>query len=190
MVSTLSVIVSIMAKTAFFFPSVILGESQDDHDRRTEDFLNNDGFANETLNDSGNSHYLKVLNRYKEDYRKNYYDQVQQLSERLLVNNFNELDRIFRYNRIQIMRFRLVIEPNTIISINKTHNREQKYSVMRAYWIDDSGKKILKLNVNLGNTEKVMFKNGEYDRNVIRSAEKDIKLKLKALYEETYGIIS
>lgn len=189
MISTLSAIAVFMAKTAFFVPSLVLGESQDDHDKRTEDFLNNDGFSNETLNDSGNSGLLRVLNKLKEDYRIYYYDQVQQLAVRIVLNHFNQLDRIFKFNRIQIMRFRLVIEPNTIISINKTYNREQKYSVMRAYWIDDSGKKILKLNVNLGNTEKVMFKNGEYDCNVIRSAEKDIKLKLKALYEETYGVI-
>lgn len=179
-----------MAKTAFFWPTIVLGESQDDHDKRTEDFLNNDGFTNETLNDPGNSFLLKVLNKCKEDYRKNYYDKVQNLALSIVLDHFNQIDRIFTYNRIQIMRLRLVIEPNTIISINKTYNREQKYSVMRAYWIDDSGKKQLKLNVNLGNTEKVMFKNGEYDHNVIRSAEHEIKLKVKALYEETYGIIS
>jgi hypothetical protein len=60
---------------------------------------------------------------------------------------------------------------------------------MRAYWVDDSGKKVLKFNVNLGNTEKVMFKNGNYDQVVITSAAKELKLKIKGLYEEIYGPI-
>lgn len=186
MMSTLSVIAVFMAKTAFFWPTIVLGESQDDHDKRTEDFLNNDGFTNKTLNDPGNSQLLKILDEFKIDYRKNYYDQVEQLALRTVTNNFNQLDRIFNYNKIQIMRLRLVIQPDTIISINKSYNREHKYSVMRAYWVSDSGKRFLKFNVNLGNTDKVMFKNGEYDQQVLINAANEIKLKIRSLYEEKY----
>jgi hypothetical protein len=186
MIITFSAIAVFMAKTAFFWPTIVLGESQDDHDKRTEDFLNNDGFTKETLSDSRNGQLLKILDDFKMDYRKNYYDEVEQLAMRTVTSHFNQLDRIFNYNKIQIMRLRLVIQPDTIISINKSHNRENKYSVMRAYWVSDSGKRFLKFNVNLGNTDKVMFKNGEYDQQVLINASNEIKLKIRSLYEEKY----
>lgn len=187
MITTLSVLATIMAKTAFFWPTFLVGESQEDHDKRTEEFLENDGFSKETISNQKNSKLLQVLNKSKEDYRKNYYEHLNHLSLITVTQTYNQLDRIFKYNRIQIMRLRLLIQPDTIVSINKSYNREHKYSVMRAYWIDDSGKKVLKFNVNLGNTEKVMFKNGNYDQNVISTAANEVKLKIRALYEEIYG---
>lgn len=186
MITSLSILTTLIAKTAFFWPTIVLGESQEDHDKRTEDFLNNDGFADYTVNNSENMHLLKVLNKYKEDYRKNYYDHLGELALRESVSQFNQLDRVFNYNKIQIMRLRLLIQPDTIISINKSYNREYKYSVLRAYWVNDSGKRVLKFNVNLGNTDKVMFKNGEYDQKLLNSATQEIKLKIRSLYEEKY----
>jgi len=186
MITSLSILTTLIAKTAFFWPTIVHGESQEDHDKRTEDFLNNDGFTDDTVHNSENMHLLKVLNKCKEDYRKNYYDHLGQLALRELVSKFNQLDRVFNYNKIQIMRLRLLIQPDTIISINKSYNREYKYSVLRAYWVNDSGKRILKFNVNLGNTDKVMFKNGEYDQKLLKSATQEIKLKIRSLYEEKY----
>ena len=87
------------------------------------------------------------------------------------------------------MRLRLVIQPDSIVSVNKTFNREQKYSVMRGYWINDAGKKILKFSVSLGNTENVMSKSGVYDYSAIKSAEKEIRNKLLETYIQTYGDI-
>ncbi len=187
MITSLSILTALIAKTAFFWPTIVLGESQEDHDKRTEDFLNNDGFTEDTVENSENIHLLNVLNKCKEDYRKKYYDKLEHLASIEFVSQFNQLDRVFNYNKIQIMRLRLLIQPDTIISINKSYNREYKYSVLRAYWINDSGKRVLKFNVNLGNTDKVMFKNGEYDPKLVNSAKQEIKLKIRSLYEEKYG---
>jgi len=189
MISTLSLIAVYMAKTAFFWPSFILGESQDDHDKRTETFLADDEFNEETLTDPNNYHLIKVLNNSKDEYRKNYYEQLNQLSIRTETHTYNQLDRIFKYNRIQIMRLRLLIQPDTIISVNKTYNREQKYSVVRAYWIENSGKKVIKFNVNLGNTEKVMDADGTYDQHLIKLAKYEIKSKMLGTYTDIYGPI-
>lgn len=187
MISSVAAISIFMAKSAFFWPTFLAGESQDDHDKRTETFLENDGFSEETLNDASNNFLINLLIEAKSDYRENYYEQLQRLSLKTVSHTYNQLDRIFKYNRIQIMRLRLLIQPDYLISINKTFNREQKYSVMRGYWVDDAGKKVLKFNVNLGNTEKVMFKNGDYDYQVILLAKKEIKVKMTNSYIETYG---
>ncbi len=187
MILSLTTSALLMAKTAFFWFFANIEDNQEEHDKRTEDFLMNDGFTKETESDPLNKNLIKVLQELKEDYRKNYYSQLSDLSFHTSAFTYNQIDRIFQFNRVQIMRLRLLIQPDTIVSINKSYNREHKYSVMRAYWIDDSGKKVLKFNVNLGNTEKVMFKNGNYDQNVISSAANEVKLKIRASYEEIYG---
>lgn len=187
MILSLTTSALLIAKTAFFWFFANIEDNQEEHDKRTEDFLINDGFTKETESDPLNKSLIKVLQELKEDYRKNYYSQLSDLSFHTSAFTYNQIDRIFQFNRVQIMRLRLLIQPDTIVSINKSYNREHKYSVMRAYWVDDSGKKVLKFNVNLGNTEKVMFKNGSYDQIVISSAAKEVKLKIRGLYEETYG---
>jgi hypothetical protein len=174
-----------MVKYAFFFPFAAMGESQDDHDKKTEDFLNFDGFQPETIRDVENSLFLKELQRLKDVYRENYYGEIKGSS-----NTINQLNRLFKVSRIQISRLRLLIQPDTIVSVNKSSNNEHKYSVMRGYWIDDSGKKVLKFSLSLGNTSNLMFKNGEYDHKTIKNAENEIKAKIKDLYIVTYGMIA
>lgn len=187
MIFTLTSATIIFAKMAFFWPTIIMGESQEDHDRWTEEFLMNDNFQNETIADFENSLLLKILEQLKKDYRINYYGKIEEIASKKMVYSYSQLDRIFKFNRIQIIRLRLVIQPDSIISVNKTFNREQKYSVMRGYWINDSGKKILKFSASLGNTENVMTKSGVYDYSAIKSAEKEIKSKLLDAYIQTYG---
>ena len=72
MISILTISTVLMAKYAFFFPFAAMGESQDDHDKKTEDFLNFDGFQAETIRDVENSLFLKELQRLKDVYRENY----------------------------------------------------------------------------------------------------------------------
>ncbi len=179
----------IMAKNAFFFFFAGKGQSQDDHDQKTEMFLNNDGFKVDTIRDVENSLYLKELQKLKESYRDHYYGDLKEVSIKMSSYAYNQLNRLFKVNRIQISRLRLLIQPDTIVSVNKSSNNEHKYSVMRGYWIDDSGKKILKFSLSLGNTSNLMFKNGEYDQKTIKNAENEIKSKIKDLYIETYGPI-
>jgi hypothetical protein len=188
MIFTLTSGTIIMAKMAFFWPSVVAGESQEEHDKRTEDFLVKDEFKNETILDVENSFLLKVLEKLKDEYRTNYYGTLEKITFKTMTYSYAQLDRVFRSNRIQIMRLRLVIEPDSIVSINKTFNREQKYSVMRGYWVNDAGKKILKFSVSLGNTENVMS-SGKYDHHAIKIAEKEIRTKLLETYVQTYGEI-
>lgn len=189
MISLLTFSTVLMAKYAFFFPVGSLGESQEDHDKKTEDFLNNDNFNPETIKDVENSLLLKELQRLKDSYRENYYGDLEKLNAKMSTKNYNQLNRVFKYNRIQISRLRLLIEPDAIVSVNKSSNNEHKYSVMRAYWIDDSGKKILKFSLSLGNTSNLRLSDGSYDFKIIYNAEKEIKLKIKDLYVDTYGPI-
>lgn len=189
MIFTLTSGTIIMAKMAFFWPSLVAGESQEEHDKRTEDFLVKDEFKNETILDVENSFLLKVLEKLKDEYRANYYGTLEKITFKTMTYSHAQLDRVFRSNRIQIMRLRLVIQPDSIVSINKTFNREQKYSVMRGYWVNDAGKKILKFSVSLGNTENVMSSNGKYDHQAIKIAEKEIRAKLLETYVQTYGEI-
>jgi hypothetical protein len=179
-----------MAKNAFFFFFFSAnGENQDDHDKKTEIFLNNDGFKAETIKDVENSLYLKELQKLKQSYRDHYYGDLKEVSIKMSSYAYNQLNRLFKVNRIQISRLRLLIQPDTIVSVNKSSNNEHKYSVVRGYWIDDSGKKILKFSLSLGNTSNLMFKNGEYDEKIVNAAVKEIKSKTLELYIETYGPI-
>lgn len=189
MISLLTISTVLMAKYAFFFPVAELGESQEDHDKKTEDFLNQDNFKPETLRNVENSLLLKELQRLKDSYREYYYGELKGLSTVMSAYAYNQLNRIFKYNRIQISRLRLLIEPDTIVSINKSSNNEHKYSIMRAYWVDNSGKKVLKFSLSLGNTSNLMLSDGKYDFKIILDAEQEIKLKIKDLYLETYGPI-
>lgn len=187
MITLLSISSFLMTKYAFFFPFVAMGESQDDHDKKTEDFLNHDGFHAETIRDVENSLFLKELHRLKDVYRENYYGEIKGSSNTVNKYTINQLNRLFKVSRIQISRLRLLIQPDTIVSVNKSSNNEHKYSVMRGYWIDDSGKKVLKFSLSLGNTSNLMFENGEYDHKTIKNAENEIKAKIKDLYYLTYG---
>jgi len=190
MISILTISTVLMAKYAFFFPFAAMGESQDDHDKKTEDFLNFDGFQPETIRDVENSLFLKELQRLKDVYRENYYGEIKGSGNTMTIYTINQLNRLFKISRIQISRLRQLIQPDTIVSVNKSSNNEHKYSVMRGYWIDDSGKKVLKFSLSLGNTSNLMFKNGEYDHKTIKNAENEIKAKIKDLYIDTYGMIA
>lgn len=186
--STLLTFSSVLVATqAFFFFFGEVGESQEDHDKKTEEFLNNDEFTIETIRDVENSLLLKELQKLKDKYRENYYGELEALNNKMNVNAYNQVNRIFKYHRIQISRLRLLIQPDTIVSVNKSSNKEHKYSVMRGYWMDDSGKKVLKFSLSLGNTSNLRLSDGKIDFKTIYDAEKEIKRKIKDLYVDTYG---
>ncbi len=177
----------LMAKQAFFFFFGTVGESQEEHDKKTEEFLNNDEFTIDTIRDVENSLLLKELQKLKDEYRENYYGELNEIANKFSAFGYNHINRVFKHNRIQISRLRLLIQPDTIVSVNKSSNKEQKYSVMRAYWMDDSGKKVLKFSLSLGNTSNLRLSDGKIDFKTIYDAEKEIKRKIKDLYVDTYG---
>ena len=102
MILSLTTSALLMAKTAFFWFFANIEDNQEAHDKRTEDFLINDGFTKETESDPLNKSLIKVLQDLKDDYRKNYYSQLNDLSFYTKTYTYNQIDRIFQFNKVLI----------------------------------------------------------------------------------------
>lgn len=160
-----------------------------DTDSRTKEFIQfiaDDKFKIETFNKSVNWSYLSTLKKLKEDFVKFYFKSLENITK----ENFDMTQANHVYNRIgsyiiQLMRLRLVIEPEVQISKNVHPRTEIHYLAIKAYWIDDNGKKVRKFTKSLGRAEN--YPAGTEDKHALTDGIKLIQPVLYEHYKELYN---
>jgi hypothetical protein len=116
-----------------------------------------DNFANneKVTNNPRNFMYLNKLNKIKTEFFDFYFESLS-----TLVNTKSDIatvsqvhDKIGKYC-IQIMRLRLLINPEVQLSRNVHTSTKIEYLAAKAFWIDDSGKKVRKFTKSMGRFEE------------------------------------
>lgn len=157
-------------------------------DKTTDEFIRfiaDDKFRSGTFLLGGNATYLATLKKLKESfvrfYFKNLDDIRKEYTDITRVNNV--YDRIGKYI-IQIMRLRHVIEPEVQISKNVHPRTGHHYLAIKAYWIDDNGKKVRKFTKSIGRAEN--YPQGIEDKKALSDGIKLIQPVLFENYQEIY----
>jgi hypothetical protein len=116
---------------------------------KTEEFLNNDNFTEETLNDPQKRVLIRKLEQLKDLVRKFLNTSVDEIKD---FNPFMIHKIILKLN-VLIKKMRLVVQPRIILGKNRV--RDVEYLLAKAYWIDDKGNFYYKFNISLGRYENI-----------------------------------
>jgi hypothetical protein len=117
-------------------------------------FISNDEFQPDTYKRSENWGYLATLKNLKEKMVKFYFTSLDELKED--EGKFTDVrDVHLRINEylLQLMRLRMVIVPDYKLSKNKHPQTNHTYFAVKAYWIDDEGKKVRQFARSMGREE-------------------------------------
>lgn len=158
------------------------------NDKRTKEFVQfiaDDKFGEETYKKVDNWTYLATLSKLKETFVKFYFKSLADLNnDHIDMMRVNDVyNRIGQYI-IQLMRLRLVIEPEVQISNNVHPRTDINYLAIKAYWIDDNGKKVRKFTKSLGRVEN--YPQGIEDKQALIDGLKLIQSVLFENYQELY----
>ncbi len=142
-------------------------------------FISDDKFEPGTYQRSENWGYLATLKSLKEKIVKFYFTSLEELQKG--KDGFTDVrDVHLRINGflLQLMRLRMVINPDYKLSKNKHPQTDHTYLAVKAYWIDDEGKKERKFTKSVGREDS--YKEGIKDK----QAEKDgLNLIQPVLYD-------
>ena len=148
-------------------------------------FIADDGFEETIFMESRNWSYLSELKKLKEGFVGFYFGRLEDITK-----NQKDLDCVADLDNriddfiIQLLRMRKVIQPDVQVSSN-THARTGiKYLSIKAYWIDDSGKKVRKFTKSIGRAEN--YPNGIDDKQALEEGIRLIQPVLYESYKEVY----
>ncbi len=149
-------------------------------------WLHNDNFQETTIKLRRNNFLLLEISTLR---RKILDDYLMKLSE--VIENEPEKDTLSCdvYNElaksvVQILRLRMVIEPEVQISRNVHPVTNHAYLAAKAFWLTDSGEKVRKFTKSLGLAEK--YDGGREDPKALEEGTALIQEVMYALYKETY----
>lgn len=152
---------------------------------RFEEWINNDGFKQETLDDDSKRALIMELVKLKNNFRFSLNDSNEVFDESgNPMTPLRTTDSISDKMR-QIDKLRLVIQHDLSIVKNLHKPSGVNYVVARAYWLDDKGKKFRKFAKNIGSDEKVM-ENGKIPAWRIEQVEREIDKMMLNQYREEY----
>lgn len=145
-----------------------------------------DGFDENVYKESRNWSYLAVLKKLKGSIVEFYFRKLNEnaLTDPDLEFNADVDNRIGEYI-IQLWRLRKVIQPEVQVSTNVHPRTNIRYLAIKAYWIDDSGKKIRKFTKSIGRAEN--YPGGIEDKQALEDGIKLIQPVLYEHYKEIYN---
>ena len=118
-------------------------------------FILDDKFSKETLSAARNREYVKQLNQLKNDTINFYLDSI---------NNNSITNPDLKYNCdihttvgekvFQIMRFRMVIQPEIQITVNVHKQTKIVYLTVKGFWLNDDGVKGRKFSKSIGRADE------------------------------------
>ena len=144
-----------------------------------------DNFTEETLKNNRNVINLKKLSKLKRDFLDFYLQYLSDLSVKSpeYQRNCDVNIRIGKYI-IQIMRLRILIQPDIQIALNKHTQTNHEYLAAKAFWINDDGVKIRKFTRSLGRLEE--YENGKDDPKARIEGTIKIQEKIQEAYLTAY----
>jgi hypothetical protein len=149
-------------------------------------FIAEDKFGEEVYKNSLNWAYLSNLKTLKETFVKFYFRKLRDL-ENLNpgLEGVSDIDEMISKYIIQLMRLRLVIDPEVHISKNVHPRTNHHYLAIKAYWIDDNGKKVRKFTKSVGRAES--YPGGIEDKQALADGIKLIQPVLFKNYQKIYN---
>lgn len=165
-------------------------------DNKFEKWLNEDGFDEKIVKNSGNIHLFEELNRLKNQFR----------TDLMLEKDFNEKGEIIvkpildvdrkplepwqiylaiETAKLRIQKVRLMINHKFHIIRNLNPNTNIAYRVIRTYWLDKNGKPVKKFSKVLGAENKILVE-GKIPDKVIDSAKQELENQMWNTYVEEY----
>ena len=160
------------------------GKSTSHRTKEIIQFIADDKFDEDLYKDSLNWTYLSTLKSLKEEFVTFYFMKLKDLeNENLDLDSIADLDARISEYVIQLMRLRLVIQPDVKISKNVHPRTDHNYLSIKAYWIDDSGKKVRKFTKSIGRSENYQ---GIKDQQALTDGIKLVQPVLYNKYQELY----
>jgi len=130
------------------------GKSTSHRTKEIIQFIADDKFDERIYKDSSNWTYLSTLKSVKEEFVSFYFKSLNELEkERHDIDYVADIDNRISEYVIQLLRMRLVIQPEVKISKNVHPRTNHPYLAAKAYWIDDSGRKVRKFTKSIGRAE-------------------------------------
>jgi len=163
----------------FFIPSNLTPDNE------FEEWLNNDGFSEETLNDGSKKFLFIELDRLKSKFRSDLLDVTQLTDDK---GNFLAplgVHNLIKGHKNRISKVRLMIQNEVSIAYNFHKPSGVTYVVGRSYWIDNNGKKVRKFAKNFGAEDKVLV-NGEVPKFKMEEIKQEIARMMWELYQTEY----
>lgn len=160
------------------------GKSTSHRTKEIIQFIADDKFDEDLYKDSLNWTYLSTLKSLKEEFVSFYFMKLKDLeNENLDLDSIADLDARISEYVIQLMRLRLVIQPDVKISKNVHPRTDHNYLSIKAYWINDSGKKVRKFTKSIGRSENYQ---GIKDQQALTDGIKLVQPVLYNKYQELY----
>jgi hypothetical protein len=98
--------------------------------------------------------YLATLKNLKEKIVKFYFTSLEELkNENGKFTDVRDVQLRISDYLLQLMRLRMVIKPDYKVSRNKHPQTDHTYYAVKAYWIDDEGKKVRQFARSMGREE-------------------------------------
>lgn len=150
-------------------------------------FIADDGFEEVVFKESRNWVYLSDLKKLKEDFVKFYFYSLEEMSKNHQeIDHVSDIDNRVADYILQLLRLRKVIQPEVQVSFNTHPRTNLKYLSIKAYWIDDSGRKVRRYTKSIGRAEN--YPGGIEDKQALEDGIKLIQPVLYENYKEIYKV--
>ena len=148
-------------------------------------WIYSDEISQETKGNPENKKLVQEYRKLQREFSSFYIADATQVMEKnkafQLVADFNIQSQKYV---LQIMRMRMVIEPEIHITRNVHPLTKIPYLSVKGYWIDDDGRKVRKYTKSLGKAEA--FPKGIRDKSAHVEGQKLIQEVLREVYKSTY----
>ena len=160
------------------------GTSSTHRTKEVIQFIADDKFDEGIYKESLNWTYLSTLKNLKEEFVSFYFKKLKDIeNENLDMDCIADIDNRIGEYVIQLMRIRLVIQPEGRISKNVHPRSGHSYLAIKAYWVDDSGRKVRKYTKSIGRSENYQ---GIKDKQALADGIKLVQPVLFENYKELY----
>ena len=143
-----------------------------------------DKFNDNINNDSDVSSLLTELDTLKKKMIRFYLSNLSEIEDPSIVKSCDIHTEIARYS-LQLMRLRMVIEPEVQLSVNRHPQTSIVYIASKGFWLNDDGSKVRKFTKNIGRAED--FPKGIKDTKAMRIGVSKLRSVLLEKYREAYS---
>lgn len=149
--------------------------------REMVSWIVDDKFDTETISSAKNRNLLNKLQDLKDAFITFYFMHLEEMpTTNSQIKRTCDVHTTIGEYVLQIMRLRLVIQPEYQIAMNKHTQTHHEYMAVKAFWINDDGEKVRKFTKSLGRAEN--YKLGIKDK----QAQKDSVALLQPVIFKSY----
>lgn len=143
-----------------------------------------DKFEGSTYTNKEVSSLLTEIEILKKQMIKFYLTNLSEIEDSSIVKSCDVHTKIAQYT-LQLMRLRMVIEPEVQLSINRHPQTNIVYIASKGFWINDDGVKQRRFTKNIGRAED--FSKGIKDTKAMSIGTSKLRSVLLEKYRETYS---